>query len=135
MKPNNFAMRDWHVEHVEKVILRYIKGLSDEASSFEKRNFKKYSNVASCSKQIEYDMKHGVTVEEVIAVLQKIRHDDSYYEIRQIHEAVQRLDDLERQLISSQEGHSMVGHNMSLEIIVLYYRKFNTTVFLFDRLN
>lgn len=135
MKPNNFAMRDWHLEHVEKVILRYIKGLSDEASSFEKRNFKKYSNVASCSKQIEYDMKHGVTVEEVIAVLQKIRHDDSYYEIRQIHEAVQRLDDLERQLISSQEGHSMVGHNMSLEIIVLYYRKFNTTVFLFDRLN
>ena len=100
MKPNNFAMRDWHLEHVEKVILRYIKGLSDEASSFEKRNFKKYSNVASSSRQIEYDMKHGVTVEEVIAVLQKIRHDDSYSEFRQIQEAVQRLDDLERQLIS-----------------------------------
>ena len=99
MKPNNFAMRDWHLEHVEKVIPSYIKGLSDDAM-FEKRNFKKYSNVASCSKQIEYDMKHGVTVEEVIAVLQKIRHDDSYSEFRQIQEAVQRLDDLERQLIS-----------------------------------
>ena len=59
MKPNNFAMRDWHLEHIEKLILRYIRGLSDDASSFEKRNFKKYSNVASCSKQIEYDMKHG----------------------------------------------------------------------------
>ncbi|MGA9910312.1 MAG: hypothetical protein WBP84_08890, partial [Nitrososphaeraceae archaeon] len=58
------------------------------------------SIVASCSKQIEYDMKHGVTVEEVIAVLKKIRHDDSYSEFRQIQEAVQRLDDLERQLIS-----------------------------------
>ena len=89
-----------HLEHVEKVILRYIKGLSDDASSFEKRNFKKYSNVASCSKQIEYDMKHGVTAEEVIAVMQKIRHDDSYSEFRQIREAVQRLDDLEQQLIS-----------------------------------
>ena len=100
MNPNNFAMRDWHLEHVEKVILRYIKGLSDDASSFEKRNFKKYSNVTSCSKQIEYDMKHGVTAEEVIAVMQKIRHDDSYSEFRQIQEAVQRLDDLERQLIS-----------------------------------
>jgi hypothetical protein len=66
MKPNNFAMREWHLEHVEKVILRYIKGLSDDASSFEKRNFKKYSNVTSCSKQIEYDMKLGVTAEEVI---------------------------------------------------------------------
>lgn len=100
MKPNNFAMRDWHLEHVEKVILRYIKGLSDDASSFEQRNFKKYSNVTSCSKQIEYDMKHGVTAEEVIAVMQKMRHDGSYSEFRQIQEAVQRLDDLERQLIS-----------------------------------
>ena len=135
MKPNNFAMRDWHLEHVEKVILRYIKGLSDDASSFEKRNFRKYSNVASCSKQIEYDMKHGVTVEEVIAVLQKIRHDDSYSEFRQIQEAVQRLDDLERQLISPKWVTRLVDHNMSLEIIVLYYRKFNTTVFLFNRLN
>jgi hypothetical protein len=93
-------MRDWHLEHVEKVILRYIKGLSDDASSFEKRNFKKYSNVTSCSKQIEYDMKHEVTAEEVIAVMQKIRHDDSYSEFRQIQEAVQGLDDLERQLRS-----------------------------------
>jgi hypothetical protein len=100
MKPNNFAMREWHLEHVEKVILRYIKGLSDDASSFEKRNFKKYSNVTSCSKQIEYDMKHGVTAEEVIAIMQKIRHDDSYSDFRQIQEAVQRLDDLEQQLIS-----------------------------------
>jgi hypothetical protein len=100
MKPNNFAMRDWHLEHVEKVILHYIKGLSDDASSFEKRNFKKYSNVTSCSKQIEYDIKHGVAAEEVIAVMRKIRHDDSYSEFRQNQEAVQRLDDLERQLVS-----------------------------------
>ena len=42
MKPNNFAMRDWHLEHIEKVINRYIKGISPDASSFEKRNFKKY---------------------------------------------------------------------------------------------
>ena len=36
-------------------------------------------------------MKHGVTVEEVIAVLQKIRHDDSYSEFDRIQEAVQDL--------------------------------------------
>lgn len=40
MKPNNFAMKDWHLEHVEKIIIRYIKGISPDASSFEKRNFK-----------------------------------------------------------------------------------------------
>jgi hypothetical protein len=93
MKPNNFAMRDWHLEHVEKVILRYIKGLSDDASSFEKRNFKKYSNVASCSKQIEYDMKHGVTAEEVIAVMQKIRHDESSGKFRKQYKDLTILND------------------------------------------
>ena len=46
MKPNNFAMKDWHLEHVEKVIIRYIKGISPDASSFEKRNFKKYDTIS-----------------------------------------------------------------------------------------
>ena len=59
MKPNNFAMKDWHLEHVEKVIVRFVKGISPDASSFEKRNYKKYSTVSSCAKQIEYDIKHG----------------------------------------------------------------------------
>lgn len=100
MKPNNFAMKDWHLEHVEKVIVRYIKGLSPDASSFEKRNFKKYSTLSSCSKQIEYDIKHEVSSEEVFAVMNKIRHDDSYSEIRQDLEVVQRLDELEHQIVS-----------------------------------
>ena len=42
MKPNNYAMKDWHLEHVEKVILRFIRGISPDASSFEKRNYKRY---------------------------------------------------------------------------------------------
>jgi hypothetical protein len=96
MKPYNFALKDWHLEHVEKVIVRYIKGLSPDASSFEKRNFKKYSTLSSCSKQIEYDIKHGVSSEEVFADAD----DDSYSEIRQDLEVVQRLDELERQIVS-----------------------------------
>ena len=100
MKPNNFAMRDWHLEHVEKVIVRYIKGVSPDASSFEKRNFKKYSTLSSCAKQIEYDIKHGVTFEEVFALMNKTRNDESYSEIRLVLQAVQRLDELERQLVS-----------------------------------
>jgi len=98
MKPNNFAMREWHLEHVEKVIIRYIKGISPDASSFEKRNFKKYSTISSCAKQIEYDIKHGVTIEEVLALMQKIRHNKSFSELRINQETVQRLDELERQL-------------------------------------
>jgi hypothetical protein len=98
MKPNNFAMKDWHLEHVEKVIVRYIKGISPDASSFEKRNFKKYSTISSCAKQIEYDIKHGVTTEEVSAVIQKIRYDKSFSEFARNSESMQRLDELERQL-------------------------------------
>ena len=98
MKPNNFAMKEWHLEHVEKVIIRYIKGISPDASSFEKRNFKKYSTLSSCTKQIEYDIKHGVTMDEVLAVMKKIRHDKSFSELRLIPETVQRVDELERQL-------------------------------------
>jgi hypothetical protein len=98
MKPNNFAMKDWHLEHVEKVIIRYVKGISPDASSFEKRNFKKYSTISSCAKQIEYDIKHGVSIEEVSAVMQKIRLDKSFAELRMNPENVQRLDELERLL-------------------------------------
>jgi hypothetical protein len=100
MKPNNFAMRDWHLEHVEKVILRYMKGISPDASSFEKRNFKKYSTISSCSKQIEYDIKHGVTAQEVADLINNIRNDTSYSEVRQNQDAIQRLDELQRQLNS-----------------------------------
>lgn len=97
MKPNTFAMKDWHLEHVEKVIVRYIKGISPNASSFEKRNFKKYSTVSNCTKQIEYDIKHGVTEEEVITVMKKIRYDETFSELRMNLDSLQRLDELEKQ--------------------------------------
>ena len=99
MKPNNFAMRDWHLEHVEKVILRYMKGISPDASSFEKRNLK-YGRIGRVSKRIEYDIKHGVTAQEVADLMNKIRNDASYSEVRQKQDAIQRLDELERQLNS-----------------------------------
>jgi hypothetical protein len=98
MKPNNFAMKDWHLEHVEKVVLRYVKGIAPDASSFEKRNYKKYSTVSSCAKQIEYDVKHGVTMEEVMGVMRKIRHDKQFRDLQKSPESLQRLDELERQI-------------------------------------
>jgi hypothetical protein len=93
-------MKDWHLEHVEKVIVRYVKGLSPNATSFEKRNFKKYSTMSNCTKQIEYDKKHGVTEEEVMSVMQKIRTNETFSELRKNPDSVQRLDELEKQLNS-----------------------------------
>ena len=104
VKPNSFAMKDWHLEHVEKVIVRYVRGLSPNASSFEKRNFKKYSTMSNCTKQIEYDKKHGVTKEEVMAVMQKIRTDESFSELLKNPDSVQRLDELEKQLTAPKKA-------------------------------
>ena len=98
MKANNFAMKDWHLEHVEKVVVRYAKGVSPDASSFEKRNYKKYSTVTSCAKQIEYDIKHGVTHDEVMTVVRRIRHDKAFRDLQKSAESLQRLDELERQI-------------------------------------
>ncbi|HKZ61301.1 MAG TPA: hypothetical protein VJZ68_02635 [Nitrososphaera sp.] len=98
MKPNNFAMKDWHLEHVEKVIVRFVQGISPDASSFEKRNYKKYSTVSSCAKQIEYDIKHGVTMDEVLNVVRRIRHEKQFKELQKSPESLQRLDELERQI-------------------------------------
>lgn len=98
MKPNNYAMKDWHLEHVEKVIIRFVKGISPDASSFEKRNYKRYSSVSSCAKQIEYDIKHGVSIDEVLEVMRKIRHDKQFRDLQKDPESLQRLDELQRQI-------------------------------------
>ena len=73
MKSNNFAMKDWHLEHVEKVIVRFAQGLSPDASSFEKRNHMRYGSVTRCARQIEYDMRQGVEKDEVVEVFRKIK--------------------------------------------------------------
>lgn len=103
MEHNNFAMKEWHLEHVEKAIIRFAQGLPSNASSFEKRNYKKYGTVTYCSKQIEYDMKHGVEKAEVMEVFRKIRLDKKYGKLRSNPEAVARLQELEDLLSGAQQ--------------------------------
>jgi hypothetical protein len=111
MKPNNFAMKEWHFEHVEKTIVRFSKGLSADASSFEKRNYKKYGTLSHCMKQIEYDMKHGVDKGEVMEILRKIRLDEKYSELRENPEATGRLEELEDKLSGVQRVESLSWYN------------------------
>ena len=102
IKPNNFAMKDWHLEHVEKVVVRFARGLSSDASAFERRNYKKYGTVAFCTRQIEYDMKHGVERDEVMQVFRKIRLHRKYAELRSSSEAITRLQEIEDVLSGAQ---------------------------------
>jgi hypothetical protein len=110
MKPNNFAMRDWHLQHAENVIIRYAKGLSPDASSFERRNYKRYGSINYCIKQLEYDMKHGVEKKEVMEILRKVRLDDKYEEFRANVEAKDRLEDLEDRLSGTNKVESLLWH-------------------------
>ena len=43
---NLFPMRDWHVEHMQDTVIKYLAGLSEDASRWQKRIHKQYGNLA-----------------------------------------------------------------------------------------
>ena len=65
-------MRDWHVKHMEKTVVKFVTGLSSTASMWEKRQNKRYGRITSVCRQIGYDIKQGATNEQVLSLLQKI---------------------------------------------------------------
>jgi hypothetical protein len=89
-------MKQWHLEHVEKTIKKFIIGLSENASIWEKRQHKKYGTIANCCKQVDYDLKHGVTIEEVFLVLQKIKSDETFAPVLQNENSNNRFVDIEK---------------------------------------
>jgi hypothetical protein len=93
-------MKQWHLEHVEKTIRKFIIGLSESASIWEKRQHKKYGTIANCCKQVDYDLKHGVTIEEVFSVLQKIKSDESFASILQNESSMHRLNEIEKYILT-----------------------------------
>jgi hypothetical protein len=102
VKSNNYAMKEWHLEHVEKTIVRFVAGLSQDANSYERRNYKKYGGISYCIRQIEYDIHHGVEMDEVLEILRKIRLNKKYAKLRSNAEAKRRLKQLEDQLSGSE---------------------------------
>lgn len=88
-------MKEWHVEHMEKTIVKYVKGLSEDASRWEKRNHKKYGGLVHVCRQIEYDIKHGVTDEEVTSMFHKVRNDSSFSSLRKGVGSMERLVEVE----------------------------------------
>jgi hypothetical protein len=98
---NNFPMMEWHIEHMEKTIVKYVKGLSENASAWEKRNHKKYGRLANICREIEYDIKHGVTDEQVLFMFRKIRNDSSFSELRKSTGSMARLTEVENHFTPS----------------------------------
>ena len=89
-------MKQWHTEHMQKTVVKYVKGVAANASAWEKRNHKKYCGLTNICRQIEYDMKHGATEEEVASILHKVRHDSSFSGIHDSGgESKARLEEIE----------------------------------------
>ena len=93
---NSFPMKEWHIEHMEKTIVKYLTGISETASTWEKRQHRRYGTIANCIKQIEYDIKHGVTIDEVSGVLKKIKTNSNFESLRRTDSFYERFDEIER---------------------------------------
>ena len=88
-------MREWHVQHMKQTVIRFVKGLSENASRWELRLNKKYGTIGKVIKRIDYDVKHGVTSEQVFSFLQLMRTDSVYLEVMACVGSTERLNELQ----------------------------------------
>jgi uncharacterized protein YggL (DUF469 family) len=95
---NNYPMRDWHFEHMQKTIVKYVFGLSEseKESSWKQKQHKKYGgNLTNVRRNINFDIKHGVTREEVAEFLDKILNDSSFADQWKIAGSKERVKELQ----------------------------------------
>jgi hypothetical protein len=88
-------MRQWHIEHMKKTIVKYVGGLAQDATSWERKQHKKYGSFANLCRQIDYDMKHGVTEEQVLLFIQSVRRNSSFAKLRKNDGALLRLEEVQ----------------------------------------
>jgi hypothetical protein len=88
-------MKEWHIQHMEKTVIKYIKGLPENATAWEKRQHRRYGGITRVCRQINYDIKHGVTNDQVLELLETIRTDSSYLDLRNDVDCMERLAEIE----------------------------------------
>jgi hypothetical protein len=99
-------MREWHVKHMEKTIIKFVTGLSLNASRWEKRQNRRYGRIMNVCRQIGYDIKQGATIEQVLLLLQKIRSDSSFSSLQKDNGSMERLNELDKHFLPSKEEKS-----------------------------
>lgn len=88
-------MREWHVEHMQKILTKFVVGLKKDASAWEAKQHKKYLNFNNVCRQVHYDMKHGVTDDQVLETIAKIKSHQSFALTRKDAECMARLNQIE----------------------------------------
>ena len=96
-------------QHLQDTIIKYLTGLSENATRWQKKLDKKYGNLTQVTKRIDYDLKHGVEKQEVLAFLELIKTDQSYSELRKANDFGYRFDSLEADFLNrdSKANHSL----------------------------
>jgi hypothetical protein len=93
-------MKEWHFEHMQKTVVKYVTGLSEteKGSPWKVKLHRKYSgNLANVRKNIRFDIRHGVTREEVTTFLDKVLNDPSFSDARRIAGSIDRIKELQQQ--------------------------------------
>lgn len=95
LEQNSYPMKEWHVKHMENTLVKFVTGLSEDASRWERRINSKYGRIGRVAKRIEYDIKHGVTINQVSSFLQLIRTGPAFSEIRTHNGSMERLNEIQ----------------------------------------
>ena len=91
---NCYPLREWHFEHMKKTVLKFVTGIPDDATSWQKRQHKKYNKISNIRKGISYDIKHGVTNEEVLSFIDEVRDGASFSDLRKVDGSEGRLNEI-----------------------------------------
>ncbi len=86
---------------MENTLIKFVTGLAEDASRWERRINNKYGRIGRVSKGIEYDIKHGVTNKQVCSFLQLIRTGSSFSEVRAHNGSMERLDGIQAYFMPS----------------------------------
>lgn len=88
---------------MEKIVLKFVTGLSPNATAWEKKIYRRYGKIANVCRQINYDIKQGATNDQVLLFLQKIRNDSSFSVLRAINGSLDRLEELENEFLPNKK--------------------------------
>ena len=96
MQNNSYPLREWHFEHMKKLVLKFVTGIPADAPSWQKRQHKKYNKITNIRKGISYDIKHGVTNEEVLSFMDEVRDGSSFSDLRKVDGSKGRLNEVKQ---------------------------------------
>jgi hypothetical protein len=85
---------------MQKTIVKYFSGISDDATSFQKKMHSKYNGkIGYVLRNIDFDIKHAVTRDE--AFLDKIQNDSSFLTYEKVKVAGKNQRTADRETITA----------------------------------